>query len=172
MRAWLHAAFLTVDVDDVVQESYCRLAALQNVDHIDNPRQYLFRTARNVVLEQIRRSRVVSIEAVSELAELERFMPEDGMSPERILAGRRMLARVDQIISALPTRSRSIFCLRKIDGLSQREVAARLGITENIVENELTRSLRHIIQSLTEKERAELPVRRSRGRDHEQRTIK
>lgn len=172
LRAWLRAAFFTVDIDDVVQESYCRLAALQNVDHIDNPRQYLFRTARNVVLEQIRRNRVVSIETVSGLAEHERIMPEDMMSPERILADRRMLARVDQIISALPARSRSIFRLRKIEGLSQRKVAARLGITETIVENELTRSLRRIIQSLTEEERAEMPICRSRGRDHEQRTIK
>lgn len=170
LRAWLRAAFATVDIDDVVQESYCRIAALERVDHIDDPRQYLFRTARNVVLEQIRRSKVVRIETVSGLAELEKVMPDDVISPERVLAGRRMLERVEQLISALPERGRRVFRLRKIDGLSQREIATQLGISETIVENELTRGLRRIIQSMTDEERAEMPVRRSRGRKHDQRT--
>jgi RNA polymerase sigma-70 factor (ECF subfamily) len=170
LRAWLRAAFASIDVDDVVQESYCRIAALSRVDHIDDPRQYLFRTARNVVLEQIRRSKVVSIETVSGFAELGEAMTEDAISPERVLAGRRSLERVEALISALPERARRVFRLRKIEGLSQREIATQMGISETIVENELTRGLRRILQSMTEEERAEMPVRRSRGKNHEQRT--
>ena len=169
LRAWLRAAFKAIEVSDVVQEAYCRIAALGRVDHIDDPRRYLFHTARNVVLEQMRRDRVVNIETVSGLAELERAMPEDEVTPERVLAGRRTLERVEQLIADLPDRGRHIFRLRKIEGLSQREIAAQLGITETIVENELSRGLRRIIQSMTEEERAEMPIRRPRDKKHEQR---
>ncbi|MBU3077603.1 sigma-70 family RNA polymerase sigma factor [Sphingomonas sp. XMGL2] len=171
MRAWLAAAFSAVEVDDVIQESYCRIAALDHVEHIQDPRQYLFRTARNVVLEQARRSRVVSFQTISGIADLERAMPLDMISPERMLAGRRTLARVEQLISALPERGRRIFRLRKIEGLSQKEIAARLGISESIVENEVLRGLRRILLSMTEEERAEMPMRRPRGGRHERRAV-
>ncbi len=159
LRAWLRAAFPTIDIDDVVQESYCRIATLTHVEHIDDPRRYLFRTARNVVLEQIRRERVVSIEAASGLAELEQA-PEDGGSPERVVAGRRALERVERLIEALPERARQVFRLRKIEGVPQREIAARLGLTETVVENEVARGLRRILDQLTDAERAEMPTRR------------
>lgn len=50
LRAWLRAAFPAADVDDVVQETYCRISGLDRFDHIEDPRRYVFRTARNVVL--------------------------------------------------------------------------------------------------------------------------
>lgn len=160
LRAWLRAAFPAIDIDDVVQESYCRIATLTRTEHIDDPRRYLFRTARNVVLEQIRRERVVSIEAASGLAELEQAPEEDGGSPERIVAGRRALERVERLIEALPDRARQVFRLRKIDGVPQREIAVRLGLTETVVENEVARGLRRILDQLTDEERAEMPTRR------------
>lgn len=160
LRRWLALSFPTIDVDDVVQEAYCRIAALDHVGHIDDPRGYLFRTARNIVLAQIRRTRVVRIEAASGLAELDGALPEDDFSPERIVAGRLALARVERLIAALPERARLVLKMRKFDGLSQRDIAARLGLSETVVENEVGRGLRRVLESMTEEERAELPRRR------------
>ncbi|MEH6246650.1 sigma-70 family RNA polymerase sigma factor, partial [Salmonella enterica subsp. enterica serovar Mbandaka] len=101
LRVWLRAAFPAVDVDDVVQETYCRISALDRFEHIDDPRRYFVHAARNVVLEQIRRERVVSIDAASGLAELD-SAPDLGQSPEEIVAGRHMLARIERLIDALP----------------------------------------------------------------------
>ncbi|USI74773.1 RNA polymerase sigma factor [Sphingomonas morindae] len=163
LRGWLRAAFPQADIDDVVQEAYCRLAALDAVDHIDDPRRYFFRTARNVVLEQVRRTRVVAIDTASGLAEFETALAEDSVSPERIVAGRRALARVEALIAGLPDRARQILRWRKIDGLAQREIAERLGLTEHVVENEVARGLRRVLDAMTAEERAELP-RRTRRR--------
>jgi len=129
-----------------------------------------------VVLEQIRRERVVSIEAASGLAELE-LVPEPAGSPEEIVAGRHALARIERLIDALPDRARTIFRLRKIEGIGQRDIAARLRISETVVENDVARGLRRILEQLTEEEKAELPIRRrrpaavprARGRDGETR---
>ncbi|GFE77760.1 RNA polymerase sigma factor [Novosphingobium sp. TCA1] len=161
LRKWLRSAFLTIDVDDVVQEAYCRISELECVDHIDDPARYLFRTARNIVLEQLRRERVVRIDAASGMAEMENGLVDE-FSPERIAAGRSALQRVERLIDALPDRARQVFRLRKIEDVPQREIAARLGLSENVVENEVARGLRRILQQMTEDERIEMPVRRRR----------
>ncbi len=159
LRVWLRAAFPAVDVDDVVQETYCRISRLDGFAHIDDPRRYFFRAARNVVLEQIRRERVVSIDAASGLAELD-SAPDLSHSPEEIVAERHMLARIERLIDALPDRARQIFRLRKIDGMAQRDIAMRLHVPETVVENDVARGLKRILDQLSEEEKAELPIRR------------
>jgi RNA polymerase sigma factor (sigma-70 family) len=158
LRSWLRSAFPAIDVDDVVQEAYCRIAMLDSVSHIDDPRQYLFRTARNIVLEQLRRDRIVSIEAASGLAEMDQAVEGEHSNPERVTSDRRMLACVEQLIAMLPERGRQVFRMRKIEGLSQRYISSQLGISESIVENEVSRSLDRIVRALTQEERAELPL--------------
>ncbi|WP_245824878.1 RNA polymerase sigma factor [Sphingomonas azotifigens] len=163
LRVWLRAAFPAVDVDDVVQETYCRISGLDQFEHIDDPRRYFFRAARNVVLEQIRRERVVSIGAASGLAELDNA-PDPGQSPEEIVAGRHLIARIERLIDALPDRARQVFRLRKIEGVAQRDIALRLRIPETAVENDVARGLLRILDQLTEEEKAELPIRRRAAR--------
>lgn len=163
LRVWLRAAFPAVDVDDVVQETYCRISGLDQFEHIDDPRRYFFRAARNVVLEQIRRERVVSIGAASGLAELDNA-PDPGQSPEEIVAGRHLIARIERLIDALPDRARQVFRLRKIEGFAQRDIALRLRIPETAVENDVARGLLRILDQLTEEEKAELPIRRRAAR--------
>jgi RNA polymerase sigma-70 factor (ECF subfamily) len=158
LRSWLRSAFPAIDVDDVVQEAYCRISTLDGVSHIDDPRQYLFRTARNVVLEQLRRDRIVSIEAATGLAELEQAAEGEHSNPERVTSDRRMLARVEHLIAMLSERGRQVFRMRKIEGLSQRDISSQLGISESVVENEISRSLDWIVRALTQEERAELPL--------------
>jgi len=151
VRAWLRRSFAAAgDVDDILQETYCRLAALSTIDHIGEPRGYFFQAARSVALEQIRRARVVRIETVSEIEALDLALEEP--SAERIVSGRRELERVRGLIAALPDRCRRIFELRKIEGVSQREIAQRLGVSENVVENEAVRGLRAILAAMTEQD--------------------
>ena len=164
LRRWLRTGFPGVDVDDVVQVSYCRLAALPDFRRVEDPRRYLFQTARNVVLAELRRARVVRIDAVGTSADLEVALAADHLSPERIVAGRGLLARVEHLLADLPERSRTIFRLRKVEGLSQRDIACTLGITETIVENDLARGLKTILNGLSAEDRADLPARTVRSR--------
>src|SRR5689334_6262761 len=58
VRRWLRkAAVAPADVDDVIQEAYCRIAGLDAVSHIKEPRAYFFQVVRNILLEQVRRAR-------------------------------------------------------------------------------------------------------------------
>jgi RNA polymerase sigma factor (sigma-70 family) len=152
LRARLKRTLPIDDVEDVIQEAYCRISRLDDVGHIRSGRAYLFTTAKMLVLERIRRSRVVSIEAVTEIDTLAIFGEEP--SPERIAGGRRELARVRALIEGLPERCRRIFELRKVEGLSQREVAEALGVPEHTVENDVARGLKSILRAIEEGDRA------------------
>ena len=147
VRAWLSRRVVNrEEVDDLIQEAYARLAALTCVDRIERPDGYFFQIVRNLLIEQVRRARIVRFETIARTDEL--ALHDDEPSPERIASGRGELARVQQLIEALPERCRRIFILRKVDGLSQREIARRMGVSESVVENEGAKGLRLIMQAL------------------------
>ncbi len=148
VRSWLVRALPVGDVDDVIQESYCRMSGLEDVAAIASPRAYFFRVVRNVVLEQMRRARVVQIDTVAEMDALN--LVDEGPSPERVAGARHELARVQRLIAALPGRCRRIFELRKIEGVPQREIARRLNVSENTVEKQASRGLMLIMQALAQ----------------------
>jgi RNA polymerase sigma-70 factor (ECF subfamily) len=149
LRRWLRGAVASAnDVDDVVQEAYCRIASLESASHIHNPQAYLFQVARNVLVEQVRRSRIVRIDLIAELDALN--IADDRPSPEESTLARRELGRLKALIDALPEKCRRVFVLRKIDGISQREIATRLGITENTVEAHAANGLRLILKKWAE----------------------
>lgn len=140
LRAWLSRRPLAgLEVDDIVQETYAILAALDGVDHIQTPRTYMFEVAKSVVLRALRRSRVVAFEALAEAETLD--PPSADPSPETIAADRQELSRIAALIAGLPAKCREAFTLRKVHGLSQREVALRMGVSENTVEKHVGKGI-------------------------------
>jgi RNA polymerase sigma factor (sigma-70 family) len=146
IRMWLARSMVSPhDIDDLIQEAYCRLAGLDRVDHITRPDAYFFQSVRNLLMEQIRRSRVVRIETA---AEIDLLVLDKQPTPEDQANACSELNQIERLMANLPTRCRRIFEMRKIDGLSQREIAEKMGISESVVENEGARGLRLILASL------------------------
>lgn len=144
VRAWLRRASVhPSDIDDIVQEAYSRLIRLENFQHITNPKSYFLEVARNVLFEQLRRSRIIRIETIAEM-DLP-IIPDDSPNQERVAIGKGEIAKLKQLIDDLPDRCRRMFVLRKIDGLSQKQIAEELGVTENTVETQVGRGLRLIL---------------------------
>jgi RNA polymerase sigma-70 factor (ECF subfamily) len=134
------------EIDDVMQEVYCRILKLETVEQIREPREYVLRMARNIVIDQFRHNTVVEIEAV---ANLEEFNVEDpSPSPERVAAGRAELKWVLGLISNLPDRCQQVFRARRIYGMSQDATARSLGLSENVVEKETMRGMALISESI------------------------
>ena len=147
LRSWLHGhAPDSMEVDDIVQETYAVLAALDEVAHILNPRAYLFTTARSVMLQQLRRARIVPIVAVAEVERLSILV--DDVTPERSAVAGQDLGRIGTLIASLPARCREVFVLRRVEGLPQREIAARMGISENTVEKHIGKALRLLMEAM------------------------
>jgi RNA polymerase sigma factor (sigma-70 family) len=138
------------DIDDVIQETYCRLSALSDIEQIDRPDAYFFSVARNLLANQMRRQRIVRIDLIAEIESLS--LVDETPSPERQAIARMELERLERVIAALPDRCRRIFLMRKVEGISQREIAKRLGITESVVENDAVKGLRLILSALRQQE--------------------
>ena len=146
LRAWLmRRRNLPLEVDDLVQEAYAVIATLASVDHIVNPRAYLYQVANSLILREFRRARVVSILAVENLDDL---AASDMPSPEQQTSDRQELQRLADALDRLPRQSGEAFRLRKVEGLSQRAIAARMGISESTVEKHVAKSLRLLMIAL------------------------
>jgi RNA polymerase sigma-70 factor (ECF subfamily) len=127
IRRWLARSRLSPeDVDEVMQEAYCRIAMLPSVDHIAQPLAYMSAIARNLMLRRLKRQQVVVFEAVSDIETWRDETP----SPEEQAASRISYERVVE--------------LRKIEGWSQREIADHLGMTEKAVEKQVWTGVRAI----------------------------
>lgn len=149
VRGWLRRRLQSQeDIDDLIQDAYAKLSALESFDHIARPDTFFFQVVRNLLVDQIRRSRVVRIEAATDFDFPSVYTDEP--TPERIAGARRELARVGQLIEGLPDRCRRVFTLRKVEGLSQREVAERLEVSESVVENEGVKGIRLILKAMRE----------------------
>jgi len=134
------------EISDIVQDSYLRIAKLDSIAHIRNGRAYFFTTARAVLLQRVRRDKIVRIDSLTEAEALKLCDTDPG--PERHTSARLELARVRTLIDALPTRCRQIFELRRIEGIPQREIAERLGIPEHTVEAQSRRGLKLILKAI------------------------
>jgi RNA polymerase sigma-70 factor (ECF subfamily) len=134
LRAWLRSRFPTEnDVEDIIQEAYARVLEARATTAIASPKAFVFATARNIVLGRLRRQRAVSGENGLTEFEIEHVLDESADVPQAV-ARAQELEMLTQAIQSLPARCRQVLTLRKIYGLSQKEVAAQLGISENTVE--------------------------------------
>jgi RNA polymerase sigma factor (sigma-70 family) len=148
LRGWLRRRTAdSADVEDVVQDCYCRLARLGSVEHITQPRAYLFAMASHFLLRKIRRAQVVRLEAIADLDT--GGWASDAPSPEQVVIARHELERVRAAIAMMPERARRILEMRRVEGLPQKDVARTLRITEEIVENEARRGLRALLKLLS-----------------------
>ncbi|QEI09405.1 sigma-70 family RNA polymerase sigma factor [Pigmentiphaga aceris] len=157
---------------DLAQESYARvLAAEQRGQKIHDPRALLYRTARNLVVDQHRRADVrgeVLDTAADEAFDLDAIAGSASLQPEQILASREGLASVLATIDQLPPRCREAFILFKFDGLSYAEIASRMGISVRTVEMQLQIAMDACWQCFDQLEGrpddAPAPIRRGRSR--------
>ena len=136
-RFWPHRD----EVADLRQEIYVRVYEAAGKALPEQPKAFLFATARHLLADRVRRSRVVSIETMGDFEALNVLMV-DGLSPEHWCGARQVLRRLSDAFDRLPARCRGVVWLRRVEELSQKQVAARLGISEKTVEKHLAKGMR------------------------------
>lgn len=128
------------DVPDLRQEVYIRVYESAARQRPDSPRAFLLATAKNLILDRVRRERVVSIELTQDFDSPSVLV--EGISPEQRVNARQELGRLAGAIDQLSANCRAVVWLRRVDGLSQREVAQKLGMQEGTVASHLARGLK------------------------------
>jgi RNA polymerase sigma-70 factor (ECF subfamily) len=148
LRAWLSSRRLAgVEIDDVIQETYARLIQAEDLDGVRNPKPYVFQTAWSVLMTHVRREKVVPMRAMADIDRL--GFQVDVPTPEQQAADRDELRRLAEALAALPGKIGDVFLLRRVHGLSQKEVAVRLGLAESTVEKHMRRGLMLLLDRFT-----------------------
>ncbi|CAM0997995.1 Two-component system regulatory protein [Rhodanobacter sp. Root179] len=140
LRSWFHRD----EIHDLRQEIYVRVYEAAAKARPAQPKSFMFTTARHLMTDRLRRSRVVSIDAVGDLDALNVLIDE--LSPEHRMSARQELRHLASAFDRLPDRCREVVWLRRVEELSQKQVAARMGISEKTVEKQVAKGSRLIAE--------------------------
>lgn len=133
------------DAEDLVQESFVRLLETGRMQEIANPRAWLYRTVANLASDAGDRRRVRAAVHVDD-ADVE-TVPDRRADPARVVAARQQAEQVWAALQTLPEACRHAFLLNRFDGMSQREIASHLGLSEKTVERHVLRALAACLQA-------------------------
>lgn len=146
LRSRLRRMFIYgLEIDDVIQEMYARIVSQPSLEAIKHPFQYAAQTATAIIIDHMRRSRVISINAAGTLEQLEISTLE--ASPEQQLEFREEIAAVAKSLAQLSERTREVLILRRIEGLSQQETADKLRISVKTVEKHMALGIAALMSS-------------------------
>jgi len=146
VRYLLHVWPRRDDISDLRQETYARVYAAARTARPRSARAFLLGTAHNLLLDRIRRERVVSIEAVADIDKLNVLVDE--ISPEQRALAHQQIKLLAKAFECLPAKCREVVWLRRVEEIPQKEVAKMLGVGERTVEKHVSKGARLLAEYL------------------------
>jgi RNA polymerase sigma-70 factor (ECF subfamily) len=150
LKSWLSVRFPRLpDVEDIAQLAFLRLWRRQSQPGSELPRSpkaVLFAIARNAALDAVRHQAVARAEAVTETAGI--HVLEGGPDVVETVCARQELEFLADALRGLPDRCRQVITLAKIYGLTEKQVAQQLGISENTVRTHVVRGMERCTEYL------------------------
>ena len=165
-RVWRDQA----EVADLRQEIYVRIyenagRTPRSLPTLAKAKSLLFVTARHLIIDRIRRERIVSIDYSQDFEALNVLVDE--ISPEHRLSARQELRQLSEALDQLSDNCRAVVWLRRVEGLSQKDAAERLGMNEGALEGYLVRGLRALTKAVFADHPQGDVRKESRGSEHE-----
>ena len=133
--------------EEIAQSAFERVATRKRRGPIGNLKAFLWRTAHNLAVSDIRSKKT----AARYMGETRRiFSHEEGypLTPERVMEAREQMEIAVAALRAMPERRRRAFILTRIEGLSHREVSDRLGISRPAVSKHVARAAADIYRAM------------------------
>lgn len=120
--------------EDVLQDAYIRLVKCSIQRQIDKPLNYCCQVVRNISIDYCRKLKVeagyrVLTEDQDEILD----NVSSGNSIERTLAGEQLLSEIMHVVDQMAERTRTVFQLHRLDGLTQRQIAEKIGCSAALV---------------------------------------
>lgn len=127
------------DIEDVAQETFLRAYTTEQGRAIEQPKSFLFRIAKNVALNQLARKSNQIIDHLEDLGLVDVLSTEATVEDE--LVARQTLGLHCEAVAALPPQCRRVYLLRKVYGMSHKDIAKRMGIAVSTVEKHLIKGM-------------------------------
>jgi RNA polymerase sigma-70 factor (ECF subfamily) len=117
--------------EDVVHDAYIKFAELETDSKMRRPIAYLHQVVRNLAIDRYRRTIMEKYRFTAE--EHGENVAEPSGVPEDVVENRELLRLISRALAGLPARTQRAFELHRLGGLTQREVAAELGVSPTLV---------------------------------------
>jgi len=127
---------------EAAQDIFLRLLLRPQTAPIENPRGFLLRAARNLAIDRLRADGTRPV--LEPIDDHEDALLDPVSDPARIAEARQHLRALADSIGKLPPKCRDVFFLHRFEGLTQREIAGRLGVSAKTVEANLARAMLHL----------------------------
>ncbi len=139
---------------DLTQETYLRAhkaAQQQEILHIEG---FLFRTARNLALDHLRRNRLrQTVGPLEREGDLVAQIPSGAPTAETVLIDRENLRQLTEALRQLPERVRTVMLLSRIEEGPNKRIVAALDVSERTVLNDLKLAMAHCRDVLAREDR-------------------
>ena len=132
------------EVEDIVQETYVRVCQVKHPENIRQPRSYLFRTARNLAFDYLKRAETKYTDGMDEqdIDTLIEGRSDDDSTFDQV-ASNEEFALFCEAVRHLPVKCRRVFVLKKVYGYTQIEIARELNISIGTVEKHISQGIQH-----------------------------
>ena len=150
------------EVEDIVQETYVRACQAKKQDMNNMPQAFLFKIARNLALDYVRRAETRLSVSGSESLDEEAYRYLTPLTDETLdqVIMNEEFENLCEAVRNLPTQQRRTFVMKKVYGYSQREIAVQLEISEKTVERHIGLAMKKCIQ-YSKKQNSSLGVKKS-----------
>ncbi|HEV2561800.1 MAG TPA: RNA polymerase sigma factor [Rhizomicrobium sp.] len=134
------------DIADLRQDIYVRIFETARREIPARPRHFVFTVARNLLIDRVRREHIIPFDAVADVDALGFAM--ETPAPDRAVIARDELRRLRAALDRLPPRPREAVVLRRIEGLTGRQIAIHMGISEAAVSKLIDNGIRALADIL------------------------
>ncbi|MEX2326347.1 MAG: RNA polymerase sigma factor [Pseudomonadales bacterium] len=138
------------DAHDLAQEAFLRMHKFQQEKHLDNARAFLFKTANNLAVDQMRRARVHDKYLSSEMLPEQSDEEDDKCAPsaERTVSAKQELDKLYEVVDRMPPKVRRAFLLHRGKDMSYSEIANEMNVSTSMVEKYIIEALKMLRNEL------------------------
>ena len=130
----------TQDIDDVAQEAFMRAYRAEKGRPIEQPKSFLFRIAHNVAITELTKKSHQIIDYIADIDESAVVWLED--SAEEQAMADELIGIHCEAVAHLPPQCRRVFLMRKVHGMSHKEISVELNISISTVEKHMSKGVR------------------------------
>jgi RNA polymerase sigma factor (sigma-70 family) len=127
------------DPEELLNTAFLRLERYQEQHTVANPMAFLVRTARNLAIDEYRHEQIFArylTDSSPGAQDLDAAPLQD-----EVFAARARLERVKLGLAQLPSRTREIFLMYRLEDMKCREIAGRVGLSESSVEKHIAKAM-------------------------------